>query len=93
LHLSREETISSTGKAVQICFKAALETQGYDLKIYANYQTIQEWAYPNDGSPEYQIAGESGLWNITYIPEPSAAGLLACSAAAWLMKRKYLVRP
>jgi hypothetical protein len=64
------------------------EMEGYDLKIYANFQTIQEWVYPDDGSPQYPVAGETGAWNVTYVPEPSTTALFALGAAAWFAQRK-----
>jgi len=61
--------------------------------VQANDNMIQEWEVPPGPSTPYIIFSESGSWNITFIPEPSAAALLVLAAAAWLLKRNRLFRP
>jgi hypothetical protein len=79
-------TISEIYFSIQLYYPQ--ETEGYDLRIYANLETIQEWAYPDDGSPQYPVTGENGSWNVTYVPEPSAFALLGLGSAALLLKRQ-----
>jgi hypothetical protein len=63
--------------------------QGYQIEIIANRNSIQEWALPV--GPSINLYSETGFWNITYVPEPSAAAVLALGAVAWLVKRKRLL--
>jgi len=66
--------------------------QGYPV-VNANYDSIQEVVWPVGAGSPTTLYSETGLWNIAYIAEPSAAALLVLAAAAWLLKRNRLFRP
>ena len=74
---------------IQIYYPQATP-QGDYLELDANYNTIQEILLA-PGQAGYPIYTENGLWNVTYIPEPSVAALLSLGAAACLVRRKFLL--
>jgi PEP-CTERM motif len=62
----------------------------YYTEIDASYNTIQELALPPIGTSGTAtlLFSESGSWNITHVPEPSALGLLALGATVFWIKRR-----
>lgn len=63
------------------------------VEVFASPHIIQEYGYlANASSPEL-LFSEPGQWEITYIPEPSAAALLGIGVAAWLARRKMMLVP
>lgn len=62
------------------------ESSAYDVEVTANYNMIQEWALPVGN--DHVLYTETGLWNITSVPEPCAGALLALGAGAWVIKRR-----
>jgi hypothetical protein len=61
--------------------------QGYYLEVRANHDSIQEWALPIGNG--YVLYSETGDWNISYIPEPPDATLLALGGVAWFVQRRH----
>jgi PEP-CTERM motif len=75
---------------VQIYSPTPIAGGGY-LEINANKNSMQEILITPGPSTPTVLNSETGSWNITYVPEPSALGLLAGGAAAcWIGRRRLL---
>jgi hypothetical protein len=61
--------------------------QGGTLYLEADYDSIQELLILPIGTATVEYS-ESGLWNVTYIPEPSTAAFLALAATFWTVGRR-----
>jgi hypothetical protein len=71
---------------IQIYYPTALASGGY-LELSANKSSMQEILIA-PGQANNPIYTETGSWNITYIPEPAAAALLALGITACGIGRK-----
>jgi hypothetical protein len=75
---------------IQIYYPTPIANDTY-LELSANKNSIQEILFPPAPSTSTVTYSETGFWNITYIPEPSAFGLLVLGATArWVGRRRLL---
>jgi hypothetical protein len=62
-----------------------------EVEAFAYNDTVEELFIPPVGTAT-TLYSETGLWNISYIPEPSAVALVVVGGAACLVQRKRHLR-